>query len=490
MAEKVGDAYVELGTRDQALTAGLSGGLRAVKRFAVAASAIFAGVAAGRGISGLVVAYSDAIETTNKFNEVFNGAAQDINKVADELAASYGLIGTSSRKLLADTGDILVGFGFTEDAALDLAKRTNELAVDLASFTNIEGGSARASQALTKALVGETEQAKALGIVIRQNSKEFKNIVARLQKAEGMTILQAKAMAALEIATNQSRKAQGDYARTQDQLANQMRLTRERMTELKEATGGLIVRFTSADGKVRTLNERLAELSQRLRDVDGATIATAKDVVKIAGGFAAAAFAASKLTPLVTKLAASMVALSASGGILAALGGAAAITAGIIGIGKIAEHFVKMRHAINGAKQEAADFAEQQEELLAKFGTKDTGLISKIRQAIMTQNQDDMETLKEYFPKAFAKASAQFMSGLATADSAASAASSGDSAAKSKGPSFAFASFEDAIRNIQMSLGKDDSEKEQKRQTNILSSIDGGIKKVIDGLGAQPIVGV
>lgn len=52
-----------------------------------------------------------------------------------------------------------------------------------------------------------------------------------------------------------------------------------------------------------------------------------------------------------------------------------------------------------------------------------------------------------------------------------------------------FTSFESAIRNIQTSLGKDDSEKEQKKQTSILGNIDKGISAVNESIGKMSVVG-
>jgi hypothetical protein len=183
----------------------------------------------------------DANETRNKFNVVFRDIATDANMMAEELKNAYGLGATESRKLLGDTGDLLTGFGFTQQAALDLSTRVNKLAVDLASFTNIEGGSARASEALTKAILGETEQAKALGIVIRQDSNEFKSLVEEQMNSHGMSLLQAKALAALTIATNQSKNAIGDYARTAGETANQQRLFWTRVKDSAEAIGQRLI---------------------------------------------------------------------------------------------------------------------------------------------------------------------------------------------------------------------------------------------------------
>jgi len=473
MAEKVGDAYVELGTRNVGLDTGLNRGLQSVKSFAIAASAIFAGVAAGRGVSGLIGAYSDAEETINKFNEVFNGSTQDINKAADELAASYGLIGTSSRKLLADTGDILVGFGFTEDAALDLAVQTQKLAIDLASFTNIEGGSAKASQALTKALVGETEQAKALGIVIRQLSPEFLALVKNYTEVEGKTLLQAKALAALDVAVSQTKKAQGDYARTQDQLANQMRLTGERTKALKEATGGLLAKFLNAGEGVLNFNNALEKLAGTLNGVTTAEVKTTQEVVLLTAGIVGAYKALQILIPLFVTLAAKAAALAASGGMLAAIGSASGFVAIAAGIGAITVQFIKMRNAMNESKESSKDLLKQQKEMIKTLGTSNPKVARAIRKAITSGNAAEIQELEFLFPKAFSKISDVIKEAGRVAAAPSAAAAKKEKAAPRD---FAFGAFEDAIRTIQISLGKTD---EQKKQTNILGNIDKGIQEIV-----------
>lgn len=179
----------------------------------------------------------DAEETKNKFNTVFESIQNKANETAESLALSFGMASSTAKELLGDTGDILVGFGFTEESALDLSRQVNELSVDLASFTNFEGGAAGASKALTKAILGETESAKALGLVLRQGTSEFKQQVTVLQETEKMSYNQAMATVLLRDAYKQSEKAIGDFARTQADLANQERILDEVTKNLKEEIG-------------------------------------------------------------------------------------------------------------------------------------------------------------------------------------------------------------------------------------------------------------
>jgi len=183
----------------------------------------------------------DADEIGSKFNTVFETIKSKANSVADNFSKNFGLASSTTKDLLSATGDLLVGFQFTEEQALDLSEKVNSLAQDLTSFSNFAGGAKGASEALTKALLGETESAKSLGIVIRQDTKEFTAKVEAIAKTKNMTLQQSKAMAILEEAYKQSGKAIGDYARTKDSIANVERKELERMKEVKETIGNELI---------------------------------------------------------------------------------------------------------------------------------------------------------------------------------------------------------------------------------------------------------
>jgi biotin operon repressor len=213
-----------------------------------------------------IKAASDAEETTSKFNVVFKDVRKEADATAKTIAKGYGMSIIKTKQLLSDTGDLLSGFGFTGAKALDLSKEVQKLAVDLASFTNYAGGAEGASIALTKALLGEREMVKSLGISILE--EDVKNKIAIL-RAKGMTFeteRQAKAYATLLIAQQQSKNAIGDYGRTQAGFANQSRLLSQRLLDLKISFGNLVLpQATVFLGKIIKLTERINELSPRTK---------------------------------------------------------------------------------------------------------------------------------------------------------------------------------------------------------------------------------
>jgi CII-binding regulator of phage lambda lysogenization HflD len=225
-----------------------------------------------------VMAASDAEETASKFNTIFRDISGDAERSFSILRNEYGLSSTAARQLLGDTGDLLTGFGFSQSAALELSEEVNKLAVDLASFTNFSGGAKGASAALTKALLGERESVKALGISILE--EDVKKQMA-INTAKGLvfeTERQAKAQATLDIAISQSQNAIGDYARTSDSFANQLRLLQARTHDLMVEFGEILLPVVSKLlGAVQGVVNWFTQL-------DGTT----KKIIVIVGGLAAA----------------------------------------------------------------------------------------------------------------------------------------------------------------------------------------------------------
>ena len=236
----------------------------------------------GKAVSGVtgfikenIKAASDSNETYSKFNTVFKEVGSSANKMANELSDSFGLSSTKARQLLGDTGDMLSGFGFASESALELSGEVQKLAVDLASFTNYSGGAEGASEALTKGLLGEREMMKSLGIAISEELLKEELVAQGKDKLTGMALKQAKAEATLKLAMDQSKNALGDYARTSDQYAN---LGRQMESVNADIAGGL----------VKTLLPGLTDVKKQMLDGAKAVREFTRDGDKmgaLAGGF-------------------------------------------------------------------------------------------------------------------------------------------------------------------------------------------------------------
>jgi hypothetical protein len=314
--------------------------------------------------AAMVKAASDAEETATKFAVVFRDVEQGAQQAFQTLRDEYGLSTAASKELLGNTGDLLTGFGFSQQAALELSTEVNKLAVDLASFTNFSGGAKGASDALTKALLGERESVKSLGISILE--EDVQKQVA-INTTNGLTFAserQAKAYATLQIAQSQSKNAIGDYARTQDGLANQTRLLQQRLNDLSVSFGEIMV------PAVNKIVGRLTELTQGFRDLDPET---KKIIIGVAGFIAIAGpvvFAIGKITTAVSALTVTMMAnpYIALGAAVLAIGTYAFFAMrGVDGLNDKIRDSLGLEKALTGTQDERNKLLREQERLSAEL---------------------------------------------------------------------------------------------------------------------------
>lgn len=222
---------------------------------------------------------SDAEETRNKFNEIFKQIAPAARKSAKEIADSFGLSVVTAEELLGKTGDLLVGLKLNQQSAFDLSAEILTLSQDLASFKNVAGGAPRVVDAITKALLGEREMLKTtIQTSVREEEVQARMIKLRAKGVKG-TKAQIKAIATLRIIQERNTAAIGDFARTQDQFANQSRIFTETLKDVAIVFGEVLLPVAT-----QILREFLIPFLRKLRDLDKGTRTT----IILIGAFVAA----------------------------------------------------------------------------------------------------------------------------------------------------------------------------------------------------------
>ena len=195
--------------------------------------------------------FSDLQEETQKFGIVFAGVNKGAEAVVKDLIDNFGQSELSARKMMALTGDMLTGFGLGSRDVLDLSAAMAKMGADIASFSNYAGGAEGATYALTKAMLGETEQAKMLGVAIKTDTPEFRKLEKQAESTgiyieelgrtfTGTTRQEARAIAVAATIYQQKAHVLGDFARNQDSIANQSRTMANRLVELKATIGGFL----------------------------------------------------------------------------------------------------------------------------------------------------------------------------------------------------------------------------------------------------------
>ena len=180
----------------------------------------------------------------------------DLGYVEKEAARLRKTMGLTNREFVANaasSADLLKPLGFTSKEAAELSVKMQELAGPLAEWSKGKYDAVQITEVLNGAMTGEMERLKGLGIIIRQDSDEYKNLVKSKQQEKNVSLDQAKALATLELMYNKSKDAQIAYAAGGNKLF--------RMWEgLKASVRGWKEAFVQAFDE--TVEERLTKQSR------------------------------------------------------------------------------------------------------------------------------------------------------------------------------------------------------------------------------------
>lgn len=204
-----------------------------------------------RGVQGAI----DLAESMNKLDVVFGASAASVKAIGANAATSLGTTQNAALAAAGTFGNLFVSMGLTQKQAGDMSVRMVQLAADLASFNNIRPEDAL--QKLQSGLVGEIEPLRTLGVAINETQTQAKALALGFQPVNGQLSETAKVQARYALILEQTKTAQGDFARTADSLANQQRIAAASIDEtaiavgqkltptLQEATAGTIGFATS-----------------------------------------------------------------------------------------------------------------------------------------------------------------------------------------------------------------------------------------------------
>jgi len=189
---------------------------------------------------------SDFNEIRNRFDVTFDGIRDKAENTANTIAKEFDLAGGTIREILAATGTMAVGLGYTRKEALKMAAVVARLSGDLASYQDVVGGATEANKRLQSLLMGNMRAAReSLRIFVIQDAA-FKKRVKLLMRTKKLTEEQAKVEVRLEKAYQRSILAIGDYERTRQTYANQIRANAEANKEFLEVSGTIYRRMVEA----------------------------------------------------------------------------------------------------------------------------------------------------------------------------------------------------------------------------------------------------
>lgn len=204
-------------------------------------SKIAGGFVLAQGLTKLPGVMSDLSGTAKdlelqqkKITTVFGDQLPVINTWADEAAHAMGLTKNEAKNLAAGAADLLIPMGFTREAATGMSTDMLGLAGALSEWSGGTTTSAEAADVLTKAMLGERDGLKSLGISISEADVQARLLEKGQKDLTGQALEQAKAQATLELVMEKSTDAQAAFADGAGSSARKQAEASARMRELKE----------------------------------------------------------------------------------------------------------------------------------------------------------------------------------------------------------------------------------------------------------------
>ena len=207
---------------------------------------------------------SNLAEVQNVVDVTFTTMSDKVNEFAKNAMTSAGLSETMAKQYVGTFGAMSKSFGFSESQAYDMSTALTQLTGDVASFYNISQDLAYIK--LKSVFTGETETLKDLGVVITQSALDQYALANGYGKTTSEMTEQEKVALRLAFVQKQLSDASGDFIRTSDSWANQVRVMQLQLQSLKATVGqGLINIFTPVLKVINILLGKLATLANAFK---------------------------------------------------------------------------------------------------------------------------------------------------------------------------------------------------------------------------------
>lgn len=218
---------------------------------------------------------SDLAEVQNVVDSVFTTMSDSVNNFAKSAASNFGLSETMAKQFVGTFGAMATSFGYTESEALKMSTTLAGLSGDVASFYNIT--QEEAYNKLKSIFTGETETLKELGIIMTENALNAYAQAQGISATVSQMSEQEKVALRYQYVLQQLNLANGDFAKTSDLMANQLRLLSLNFQSFKATIGqGLINIFLPIVKVLNAVIVRLQVFAQYFSAITGALFGKAQ----------------------------------------------------------------------------------------------------------------------------------------------------------------------------------------------------------------------
>ena len=196
------------------------------------------------GIADIIQTSIDYQETLNKFQNSMGNMYGDAVKFQNKITEAYSLSSKSLLDYQANFNNMLKGLGqIDETVSYSLSEKLTEMGVDIASLYNTSIESAMTK--LQAALAQQTRPIRSVaGFDITQNT--LSNVMAQIgindRQISQLSQIEKRLLIVIALQRQMANtNTFGDWARTMNQPANQLRILKEQLIELKTVLGSFFI---------------------------------------------------------------------------------------------------------------------------------------------------------------------------------------------------------------------------------------------------------
>ncbi|MBS6554409.1 MAG: hypothetical protein KH321_10765, partial [Clostridium sp.] len=182
---------------------------------------------------------SDLTEVQNVVDVTFGKMAYKVDELAKHSIQDFGMSELTTKEISSRFQAMGTAMGFTQGKMSDMSIELTKLAADMASFYNVE--QAEVAKSLQSVFTGTTMPLRKYGLDLTNATlQEWAHKQGIDAKIKSMSQMQKTMLRYQYIMANTS-AAQGDFARTSDTWANQLRILTQNFQQLGAVIGGIFI---------------------------------------------------------------------------------------------------------------------------------------------------------------------------------------------------------------------------------------------------------
>lgn len=198
----------------------------------------------GRAISSTVRSSIDSVETQNLFNVSMAETAVETGKAIDKMSELYGLDPMNVRQAVGSFALLGRSMGMTADQGKTLSLSMYQLGTDLSSMMNVP--IEQVMRDLKSGLLGQSETVYKYGMDVTEAAIKQEALNQGITKTVRQMSQGEKMALRYSVMIKTGGIVMGDFAKTIEQPANQIKVLQERMVTLSRSIGNIFMPMLEA----------------------------------------------------------------------------------------------------------------------------------------------------------------------------------------------------------------------------------------------------